>query len=94
MFNEHEEIPIDKLGKDNPILEYGEIPLFEDEFGDKGDCKANVRFRVMADCFFVLQRVYVRVDAVLVRILDTRVYHEFGSHKIYRDFCQLEATYD
>jgi len=48
----------------------------------------------MADCFFVLQRVYVRVDAVLVRILDTRVYHEFGSHKIYRDFCQLEATYD
>ena len=68
--------------------------LFEDEFGDKGYTRANVRYRVMADCFFVLLRSFVRVDGVLVRILDTRVFHAFGSNKILRDFSWLEATHD
>ena len=89
-----EPIPLEKLGRDNPILHYGEVPFFEDEFGDKGYCRANVRYRVMQDCFFVLQRVYVRVDQVCARILDTRIYHEFGTQKIYRDFALLESTYE
>ena len=56
------EIPLTRLGKDNPILQYGEVSFFEDEFGDKGYCRANVRYRVMDDCFFVLLRSYVRID--------------------------------
>lgn len=67
--------------------------MFEDEFGDKGYCRANVRFRVMDDCFFVLMRSYVRIDNVKVRILDTRVYHEFGTDRLIRDFTHLEATF-
>ena len=66
------------LGQDNPILHYGEVTFYEDELGDKGYTKVNARFRVMADCFYVLFRSYTRVDHVLVRILDTRV------------FCKLE----
>lgn len=62
------------LGVENPILHYGEIVLFEDELGDKGYSKANVRFRVMNNCFFILLRSYTRVDHVLVRILDTRIF--------------------
>jgi len=62
------------LGPDDPILTYGEITLFEDELGDKGYSKVNVRFRAMQDCFFVLLRSYTRVDHVMVRIMDTRVY--------------------
>jgi type 2A phosphatase activator TIP41 len=55
---------------------------------------ANVRYRVMEDCFFVLLRSYVRIDSVIVRILDTRLYHEFGSSKLLRDFSQLECTFE
>ena len=47
----------------------------------------------MNDCFFVLLRSYTRVDHVLVRILDTRIYHEFGSNEIIRDFQHKENTY-
>ena len=71
-------IPIEMLGPENPIINYGEVVLFEDELGDKGFSRVNVRFRVMKDCFFVLLRSYTRVDHVLVRILDTRI------------FCKLE----
>ena len=70
-------IPLEMLGQDNPILYYGEVVLFEDELGDKGFSKVNIRFRVMNDCFFVLMRSYTRVDHVLVRILDTRIFCRF-----------------
>ena len=69
-----EQIPLEMLGPHNPILHYGEVTLYEDELGDKGYTKVNVRFRVMADCWFVLFRSYTRVDHVLVRILDTRLF--------------------
>lgn len=78
------------MGYDNPILSYGEIVLYEDELGDKGYSKVNVRFRVMADCFFLLLRSYTRVDHVTVRIFDTRVYCPLidieGPIEIIRDF--------
>ena len=72
------EIPLDMLRPDNPILHYGEVVLYEDELGDKGFTKVNVRFRVMKDCFFVLLRSYTRIDHVVVRILDTRVFCRFN----------------
>lgn len=95
--NSTEEIPLDKLGQDNPILHYGEVVLYEDELGDKGYSKVNVRFRTMKDCFFVLLRSYTRVDHVLVRILDTRVYCGDMDHsekvELIRDFTFRESTY-
>jgi type 2A phosphatase activator TIP41 len=92
------EIPLDKLGQDNPIQQYGEVALFEDELGDKGYSKVSVRFRAMKDCFFVLLRAYTRVDHVLVRILDTRIYCSQcedveGKVEIIRDFTFRESTY-
>jgi len=81
------------LGQDNPILHYGEVILFEDELGDKGYSKCYVRYRVMKDCFFLLLRSYTRVDHVMVRILDTRMFHQFGSNVIIRDFLHKESTY-
>jgi type 2A phosphatase activator TIP41 len=81
------------LGQDNPIKAYGDVTLYEDEFADRGYSKANVRYRVMENCFFVLLRSYVRIDHVSVRILDTRIFHEFSKNYILRDFTQLESTY-
>lgn len=88
------ELPLEKLGVENQINHYGEIILYEDELSDKGFSKANVRFRIMDDCFFVLLRSYIRVDHVAVRLLDTRIFHEFGSNVLFRDFSYKESTYN
>jgi len=69
------------------------VVLYEDEFADRGYSKSYVRFRVMKDCLFILQRSYVRIDHVTVRILDTRIFHEFSRDHLIRDFCHKESTY-
>ena len=52
------------------------------------------RFRVMNDCWYVLLRSYVRVDGVRVRVLDTRLFHDFSTRYILREFTHREATFD
>jgi len=89
-----EEIPVGNLGPSNTIKYYNDISLFEDELGDCGLSQSNFRFRVMGDCFFGLLRFYLRVDEVLIRIYDTRFYHEFGHSYILREFTCKEATYE
>ena len=37
-------------------------------------------------CYFGLLRNYIRVDDVIVRIFDTRIYHEFKDNFIIREF--------
>jgi len=87
-------IPLEMLSQDNPVLHYDEVVLYEDELADRGCSKCHVRFRVMADCWFVLLRSYVRIDKVAVRILDTRLFHKFDEpKKIIRDFTYLEETW-
>ena len=54
----------------------------------------NFRFRIIKDCFFGLLRHYLRIDNVVVRILDTRIFHSFGDNYVLRDFQVREATYD
>jgi type 2A phosphatase activator TIP41 len=88
------ELPLHRLGRDNPILHFGEVYLFEDDLGDQGYCCCNLRYRVMADCFYVLHRYYLRVDQVLVRIFDTRIFHSFDSNEVLREFTYKESTYD
>lgn len=48
----------------------------------------------MPHSFFILARVFVRVDHVLFRIFDVRVYHAFGSREVIRQTSGLEADYD
>ena len=47
----------------------------------------------MGDCFFGLIRNYLRVDDVLIRILDTRIYHQFEWDYILRDFTHREESW-
>uniref|UniRef100_A0A7S3K538 TIP41-like protein n=1 Tax=Euplotes crassus TaxID=5936 RepID=A0A7S3K538_EUPCR len=89
-----EEIPIHRLTPENPILHYMEIEMFEDELEDCGHTMSKVRFRIMKDCFYALVRYYLRVDGVIVRILDTRIFHDFETNHIIREFWHKEATYD
>ena len=49
----------------------------------------------MKDCWFVLLRSYVRLDQVKVRILDTRIFHQFEhANRVIRDFNFLEETWE
>ena len=79
-------IPYERLGRENPIVHFGEIYLFEDDLGDQGYTCLSLRFRVMKDCFYVLVRYYLRVDEVLVRIYDTRIFHGYETNYIIREF--------
>lgn len=79
-------IPFHLLGQDNPIIHFSEVYLFEDDLEDSGYTMSKLRFRVMANCFYVLLRFYLRVDGVKVRVYDTRIFHQFGENFIHREF--------
>lgn len=51
----------------------------------------NLFQRVMPTGLFVLMRFFLRVDGVLVRINDTRVYHEFGTSFMIREYTGREG---
>ena len=88
-----EKIPVEKLGRDNPILWHSHLFLFEDDLDDSGRTQAQFKFRVMKDCWFGLVRHFLRVDEICLRLCETRVYHEFGTDHILRQFDFKEMSY-
>ncbi|KAF8592780.1 type 2A phosphatase activator TIP41 [Ramaria rubella] len=88
-------IPIAELTRQDPILFYAEIPLYEDELHDNGMSQVTVRVRVMPKSFFLLSRFTLRVDNVLFRAYDTRIYHSFTTSPplIVRETTGWEAPY-
>uniref|UniRef100_A0A6B2LE83 TIP41-like protein n=1 Tax=Arcella intermedia TaxID=1963864 RepID=A0A6B2LE83_9EUKA len=81
------------LTQPDPILFYDDFRLFEDELADNGGVWLTVKSRVMPTCFLVLLRFFLRVDGVLFRIYDTRVFHEFHKNYLIRDFQVKEGNY-
>ncbi|KAI0567458.1 TIP41-like protein [Gracilaria domingensis] len=77
-----------------PILYSSHIILFEDELDDNGTASYKVRIRVMPTFFFILARFFLRVDGVLLRVYDTRYYHQFGSGVLVRETSTKEARLD
>ena len=41
--------------------------------------------------FFILLRYFLRVDNVMLRVNDTRIYHEFGQRYLLREYTSREA---
>ncbi|KYQ90965.1 hypothetical protein DLAC_07849 [Tieghemostelium lacteum] len=89
-----EQINIEKLKRPVPILFYDDILLYEDELADNGTSILSVKIRVMNDSFFLLLRYYLRVDDVIVRAYDTRIYHEFDKSYLLREFSVKETNFD
>lgn len=52
------------------------------------------RFRTMKNCFFGLLRHYLRIDGGLIRIYDTRIYHDFTWNYILREFQVREDNFE
>ncbi|XP_057864826.1 TIP41-like protein isoform X2 [Cryptomeria japonica] len=67
------------LQSKDPILFYDEVVLYEDELADNGVSLLTVKIRVMPTCWFLLLRFWLRVDGVLMRLRDTRMYCTFES---------------
>ncbi|KAF0978285.1 hypothetical protein FDP41_002800 [Naegleria fowleri] len=79
--------------KDDPILFYDEIVLFEDELHDHGVSHLTVKIRVMNHSFYVLMRFFLRVDGVCIRCIDTRLFHKFGQNYLLREFSIRESSW-
>jgi len=89
-----ERIDLEGLKIKEPIYFYTDNILFEDELGDNGSALLNVKARVMPSGFFILQRFSLRVDDVLYRFYDTRVYHRFETNKIIKEYSSREFEYN
>lgn len=89
-----EQIDLTALSTKEPILFYDEVILYEDELADNGVSLLTVKVRVMPSCWFLLLRFWLRVDGVLMRLRDTRIYCSFSEAKpvVLRESCWREAT--
>lgn len=52
---------------------------YQDDLEDCGEVLLDARIRVMPSCWFLLARMFVRVDGVSARIKETRLFHAFGA---------------
>jgi len=91
--NTTDKIDTEMLKKPDPILFYGDIHLFEDELADNGTALFTVKVRVMPQCFFVLMRYWLRIDHVMFRVNDTRLFHEFGKDFMLREYQSKESPF-
>lgn len=87
-----QEIDMERLKAKDEIKYFESLDLFEDELADHGIAQFNVKIRVMSDSFFILLRYFLRVDKILTRIIDTRIFHEFGSSYMLRERSEREAS--
>ena len=87
-------LPVDKLSQPDPILYFDDMILFEDELADCGISMLNVKIRVMEERLLLLSRFFLRVDNVLLRVQDTRIYIEFADNSVMREVKRYEGAYD
>ena len=77
-----------------PILYYDQVDLYEDDLHDNGFVSYGVKVRVMPSCIYILARLFLRVDNVLVRVRDARWLVDFQEQCIFRDVTWREAYWD
>jgi type 2A phosphatase activator TIP41 len=86
-------IPVDKLKLPDPILFFDDVCLYEDELGDNGIVNLSIKVRVMPERMLLLSRMFLRVDDVVFRIRDTRVFVEFSEGVVIREYLVQEQPY-
>lgn len=86
-------IPVEKLKEPDPILFFDDVCLYEDELGDNGIVNLSIKVRVMPERMLLLLRMFLRVDDVIFRIRDTRVFIEFSEGVVIREHIVQEQPY-
>ena len=87
-------IPLELLKRPDPILFFDEVMLYEDEMADNGITMLSCKVRVMPQRMLLLCRFFMRLDNVLVRIRDTRVYIDFVKGEVIREYQAKEEKYE
>ena len=86
-----QELDLEKLKLQEPILFYDELELYEDELADNGISNLNLKIRCMPSGFFILLRFFMRVDGVLLRCFDTRYHYEVNKNYILREYSERQS---
>ena len=89
-----EQIPLELLRRRDPILFADEVVLYESELDDNGISVLSVKVRVMEQRMLILCRFFMRLDNVVVRVRDTRVYADFGDEKVIREWTSREDKFE
>ncbi len=86
-------IPMALLQRPDPILFYDSLILYEDELADNGVSMLSCKIRVMPARMLLLLRFFLRLDDVVVRIRDTRLYIDFDSLEVMREYVAREEDF-
>ena len=87
-------IPLELLKRPDPILFFDDVILYEDELADNGITMLSCKIRVMPARLLLLCRFFMRLDNVMIRLRDTRVYVDFAKKEILREYIAKEEAYD
>lgn len=87
-------IRTDLLSRPDPIHFFDTVDLYEDELADNGIGILSIKIRVMPERLLLLSRFFLRLDGVVVRIRDTRIYIEHASSLVIRQYTAKEEMYD
>ena len=87
-------LPTHLLTLPDPILFFLTLDLYEDELADNGLALLHIKLRVMPARLLLLQRFFMRLDDVLFRVRDTRLYIEFATGKVVREYVEKEGGYE
>ncbi|KAF4782759.1 hypothetical protein HER10_EVM0002595 [Colletotrichum scovillei] len=87
-------IPLELLKRRDPILFFDDVVLFESELDDNGISIVSVKVRVHEKRMLLLCRLFMRLDNVIVRIRDTRVYVDFETDEVIREYTAKEDSFD
>jgi len=88
------QVPLELLRRPDPILMYDELVLYEDEMADNGITMFSCKIRVMPERLLLLCRFFMRLDNVIFRIRDTRVFVEFATGEVIREYVAKEDDYE
>jgi hypothetical protein len=86
-----------------PILMFDENQLYEDDLHDNGVVSFTIKTRVMPTCIYVLARLWLRVDGVVLRVKETRLMVELlllstttatTRNNVYRSVVWRECAWD
>lgn len=87
-------IPLALLRRPDPINFFDEVVLYEDELADNGIAMLSCKIRVMPARLLLLVRFFMRLDGVVFRIRDTRVFVEFATGEVIREYTAREENYE
>lgn len=88
------QIPLELLKRRDPILFFDDVVLYESEMDDNGISILSVKLRVHERRMLLLCRLFMRLDNVVVRIRDTRVYVDFAKEEVIREYTAKEASFE